>query len=266
MYESRDHAFVVCAYKENPFLESTVRTLLEQTVPCEVVISTSTPNEHIESVGKALGVKVIVNPRPHLAGDDWNYGYDSVEAPLVTIAHQDDYYDPRFLEIVLETLNAYPPNEVSLTFTDYFEMRDGQRVDSNVLLNVKRIMNAPFRVRSLNGVPFVKKRVLAFGSSICCPAVTLVKPVAGPSVFNTTYKNSCDYKTWVDLAFSKGRFVYIPQKLVGHRIYAESATSLNLAEDIRKAEDAEILSTLWPRPVARLVNSIYALSEKSNNL
>ena len=63
-----------------------------------------------------------------------------------------------------------------------------------------------------------------------------------------------------------GRFVYISKPLVGHRIYAESATSLNLGEDIRKGEDLEILSTLWPKPIAKLVNGVYALSEKSNAL
>ena len=33
------------------------------------------------------------------------------------------------------------------------------------------------------------------------------------------------------------------------RIYPESATTLNLSENIRKKEDFEILSTLWPRPI-----------------
>ncbi len=266
MYQPEDHTFVVCAYKENPFLDSTVQTLVEQTVQGRILISTSTPNESILAVGEKHGVPVIVNPRPHLAGDDWNYGYDAADTPLVTIAHQDDYYDPRFLEEVLATLNNYEQGEVMLSFTDYFEMRNGARVDGNLLLNIKRLMNAPLKHSLLNRSRFVKKRVLSLGDSICCPAVTLVKSVLGPSIFDTTYKNSCDYKTWVDLAFGEGRFVYIPRKLVGHRIYEESATSLNLADDIRKAEDAEILSMLWPRPIARLINAVYALSEKSNQL
>ena len=266
MYEPRDHTFVVCAYKENPFLESTVKTLLEQTVAGKVLISTSTPNDHIRTVGAAHGIPVVVNPQPRLAGDDWNYGYDAADTPLVTIAHQDDYYDPHFLETVLASLNRYEVADVAFSCTDYFEIRDGERVESSLLLNIKRLMNAPLRVSALNGSPFIKKRVLSLGNPICCPAVTLVKPVLGPSVFDTVYKNSCDYKTWVDLAFERRRFVYIPRKLVGHRIYAESSTSLNLADNIRKAEDAEILSALWPRPIARLINSVYALSEKSNEL
>ena len=88
----------------------------------------------------------------------------------------------------------------------------------------------------------------------------------GESIFDTTYKNSCDYKTWVDLAEKTGGFVYIPKRLLLHRIYAESATTLNLSENIRKKEDLEILSILWPKQIATVINNVYALSEKSNKI
>lgn len=266
MFNAKDHTFVVCAYKENPFLEDTVCALTKQSVLGDILISTSTPNDHIQSVADKFDVPVVVNPNPHLAGDDWNYGYDRAQTPLVTMAHQDDIYEPKYLETILEAANGYDPENLSILFTDYYEMREGKNVDKNVLLNIKRVMNAPLKSKKFNSSIFVKKRILAFGDSICCPAVTFNKGFLGNSIFDTTYKNSCDYKTLVDLACKPGNFVYIPEILVGHRIYAESATSLNLAENIRKKEDAEILETLWPRPIARLVNSVYALSEKSNEL
>lgn len=266
MYSAEDHTFAVCAYKENPFLESTVESLVNQRVFGKIIISTSTPNDHIRSVADRFDIPVVVNPHPHLAGDDWNYGYDSADTPLVTIAHQDDQYDPEYLATVLKALNAYEDDDVTMAFTDYYELRDGERVRKNPLLSIKRIMNAPLKVKALNGSSFVKRRILGFGNSICCPAVTYVKKRLGESVFDTTYVNSCDYKTFVDLARIPGRFVYIPECLMGHRIYAESATSRNLADNIRKREDAEILEELWPRPVAHAINVVYALSEKSNDL
>lgn len=266
MYSAKDHTFVVCAYKENPYIGDTIASLQAQTIETNIILSTSTPSGYLRSVCKRFDIPMVVNPSPHLAGDDWNYGYDAAATPLVTMAHQDDYYDPTFVECMLEAVNSYGSDEVLISFTDYFEMRDGKRVDSNTLLRIKRIMNAPLASRLFNGSKFVKKRILGFGDPICCPAVTLVKATLGPSPFDTTYKNSCDYKTWVDFAPMDGRFVYIPKHLVGHRIYAESATSLNLGEDIRKGEDLAILSTLWPKPIANLVNRVYALSEKSNAL
>lgn len=265
MFTADDHTFVVCAYKENPYLESTVQSLMEQSARGNIIISTSTPNAHIRQIAVSFDIPLIVNPEPHFAGDDWNYGYNHADTPLVTLAHQDDRYEPQYLSKILDALNRYESDNVSIAFTDYYELRDGKRVENNLLLRVKRLMNAPLKAKVFNGSVFLKKRILAFGDSICCPSVTFVKENLGQSIFDTTYKNSCDYKTLVDLASAQGRFVYVPERLVGHRIYAESATTLNLAENIRKKEDAEILEQLWPRPIARAINSIYALSEKSND-
>lgn len=266
MYTALDHTFVVCAYRENPYIGETIASLQAQTVETNIILSTSTPNDYLREVCLKYSVPMVVNPKPNLAGDDWNYGYDSAQTSLVTIAHQDDYYDPTFVECMVETLNTYGDDEVLIGFSGYFEIREGHRVDSNTLLRIKRILSLPLAFRMINGSKFIRKRILGFGDPICCPAVTLVKSKLGPSPFDTTYKNSCDYKTWVDLAGKEGRFVYIRKPLMGHRIYAESATSLNLGENIRRGEDLEIMSLLWPRPIVALVNNFYALSERSNAL
>lgn len=266
MYRASDHTFVICAYKENPFLGETILSVLNQTIQSAVILSTSTPNEYLKQQCKRFDIPMVVNPIPHLAGDDWNYGYNSADTKLVTMVHQDDFYEPTFLERVLSALNERGDGRELISFTDYYEIRDGERLSNSTMLNIKRIMNAPLRLASLNSRPWVKTRILAFGDSICCPAVTLVKKNVGESPFDTKYINSCDYKTWVDLARKPGGFIYIPKRLVGHRIYAESATSKNLGENIRRGEDLEILSTLWPRPVAALVNRAYAQSEKNNEL
>ena len=152
-YSSSDHSFVVCAYKDNPFLAKTIRSLQNQTVPSNVVGSTSTPSPYIERVCSECGVKMIINPKPHYAGDDWNYGYDSVNSKLVTIAHQDDCYSPTFLEKTIDCFNRYMENDVSISFTDYYEIRNGSRVNSNFMLAIKRIMNQLFLLPS-NGTVF----------------------------------------------------------------------------------------------------------------
>lgn len=267
MFTASDHTFVVCAYKENPYIVETIKSLRSQTASGGgVILSTSTPNDYLRSVCSSFDIPMVINPSPHLAGDDWNYGYDSAGTRLVTLAHQDDLYEPTFLECVLDAFNRRGDGSELISFTDYYEIREGRVVDDNAILRVKRVMNWPLRFGLVNGRPWLKKRILSFGDSICCPAVTFVRENVGPSPFDTTYVNSCDYKTWVDLARRPGGFLYVPRPLMGHRIYAESATSRNLEDDIRKGEDLEILSSLWPRPVARAVNRLYSLSEKSNAL
>ena len=100
-------SFAVCAYKENPYLASTVESLLAQDARCPIIISTSTPNDHISAVARRFEVPVVVNPDPRGAASDWNYGYDAAETPLVTIAHQDDYYEPNYLSTMLAAVNDY---------------------------------------------------------------------------------------------------------------------------------------------------------------
>ena len=265
-YTPEDHTFVVCAYKDNPYLGDTIVRLLNQSVPSTVIVSTSTPSDYIRGVCESRDVLLVVNPRPHFAGDDWNYGYDQAATPLVTIAHQDDEYDRTFLESVLAGFNRYRARDIQISFTDYRELRPEGTIESNTMLRVKRIMNKPFQVSALNGRKTVKRLVLGFGCPICCPSVTLNKELLGPYPFDVTLRDSCDYLTWVNLSSRPGRFLYIPRALMGHRIYAESATSRNLSENIRTRETLEIMERIWPRPIARLINRVYARSESLNTL
>jgi hypothetical protein len=41
--------------------------------------------------------------------------------------------------------------------------------------------------------------------------------------------------------------VYIPEILMGHRISEDSATTRNLANNIRQKEDLEIFEEFWPK-------------------
>lgn len=264
MYSAKNHMFVICAYKENHHIETTIQSLLNQTVKSKIVLSTSTPNDFLREVCDKYNITMIVNPERKGAGCDWNYAYDHADTELVTIAHQDDFYEPQYVEKIIDTINKYKEDDVILAFTDYYEYRNDTKVMTNKLLKIKRVMNWPLTKRGLQNSIWMRNRILSFGCTICCPAVTYVKKNAGDSIFDTKYINSCDYKTWVDLAKIKGAFVYIPEPLIAHRIYAGSATTANLSENIRAKEDLEIFNLFWPKPIAKFINNIYKTSEKSN--
>lgn len=266
MYSSKDHTFVVCAYKESAYLEELIRSLMAQTVKSRILVSTSTPNPWIRSLCDKYGLPMVVNQGESSISKDWNYGYNAAETPLVTIAHQDDIYEPDFLKETLKELNRRKNSEVQIAFTDYFEVKNGAKVYKNKLLTVKRILLLPMRWKKLGEIRFFKRRILSLGNPICCPAVTLNKALLGDTVFDEQYRNSCDYQTWARLAGEKGGFLYVPGKLMGHRIHAESTTTKNVAEGIRKAEDFEIMCQFWPRPIAAAINKLYAKSEESNNV
>lgn len=63
----------------------------------------------------------------------------------MTIAHQDDIYDKRYVECLLNNVNKV--SRPLIYFTDYAEVRDGAIVANNKLLNTKRILLAPLRVK-----------------------------------------------------------------------------------------------------------------------
>lgn len=264
MYTGKDHTFVICAYKENPHIEETIQSLKKQTVKSHIMLSTSTPNEFLKGMCEKYEIPMIINPEGKGAGSDWNYGYDHADTALVTVAHQDDFYEPDFLEQTLQYANRC--NNIILLYTDYYELRITEKVTKNKLLRIKRWMNKPLSWKIFYHSRFVRRRNLSLGDAICCPAVTYNKALAGTSPFDTQYINSCDYKTLADLSKKKGAFVYIPKQLVAHRIYPESATTKNLGENIRQKEDFEILCSFWPKPIAAMINKVYATSEKSNEL
>ena len=41
------HTFVISAYQESPYLESCIKSLKAQTVPSEIICTTSTPSPYL---------------------------------------------------------------------------------------------------------------------------------------------------------------------------------------------------------------------------
>lgn len=266
MYTSNDHTFVICAYKTSSYLEEAITSILKQSIKPQVIISTSTPNESIEGCAKKYNIPVFVHKNSRGLASDWNFGYQMAKTPLVTIAHQDDVYEPAYLEKMLAALNQYETGEVAILFSHYFELRKGSRVYKNKILRVKRLLEAPFSRRNLNNKAWFQRRMLGFGCFICCPSVLFVKDAVPNPPFDEKYKNSCDFKTWVNFTKLKKRFVFVPEPLMGHRIHQESATTEYISSNLRKNEDLEIFSELMPKPLAKLLNRVYSTSEKSNSL
>jgi glycosyltransferase involved in cell wall biosynthesis len=259
---SSNHTFVVCAYKNSPYLSASIESVLSQTVPSKVLMSTSTPNDHIRDAARKYGLDMVVNDDDPGIASDWNFAYEAAETDFVTLAHQDDTYEPQFAEKTLSALARN--NRPIIAFTDYFELRGEQRIFDNRLLKIKRAMQIPFRLSSDSR--FLRNRVLSFGCPICCPSVTYNKKRFPGFRFQTRYRNSMDWEAWCRLAQERGGFIYIPQALLGHRIYVDSQTTNVISSGERYDEDLEILTSYWPRTIAGLIMRAYAKSMDSNQL
>ena len=45
-----NHTFAICAYKESPYLEECIQSLMNQTVKSDILIATATPSKYIDDI------------------------------------------------------------------------------------------------------------------------------------------------------------------------------------------------------------------------
>lgn len=255
-----DHSFVIPVYGESPYLEFCIESLKNQTVKSPIILTASVESDFLRKTAEKFDLPVYVNPNGGGIGKDWNYALDQADTDLVTIAHQDDTYSDTYTESVLSAFEREP--ESIITFTDYGELRGDKTVNSNLNLKIKRMLLTPLRVLPSR---LSQKFSIMLGSSICCPSVTYNNNELLDYRFDESLKSNLDWKAWVDFYKAGKKFNYIPKKLMQHRIHEESETSRQLAQNNRKEEDIEILKELWPDWLAKIIGSVYQLSEKSNN-
>jgi glycosyltransferase involved in cell wall biosynthesis len=256
------HSFVVCAYGESPYLEDCVRSLRDQTVTTQVLMATSTPNRHIERVAARYDVPLVASGQKPGIASDWNHAIGCARTPLVTLAHQDDRYLPRYAEQVLTY--AERAQHPLIFFTDYAELRGDEVVVGNAILQVKRLLLAPMRHRPINDRRGDKRAILRWGSAVCCPSVTYCTDNLPQPPFSQGLSCDLDWDAWERFSRLEGEFVYIDEILMQHRIHEASETSRLIHDNTRTQEDFEMLCRFWPTPLAKLINLAYAGSQKSN--
>ena len=228
------------------------------------VILTIQENEWICSLSKRYRIPVVVNTGAHGITQDWNFAMNQADAKYVTLAHQDDIYEKRYAERAVRALDKAP--DPLIYFSDYYEIRGNDRIMSNRNLRIKRLMLLPLCGRGLQGSSFVRRRILSFGSPICCPAVTYVKDALPSPLFDDTFRVAQDWETWERLSALKGAFVFDPKPLMGHRIHEGSTTTELIADETRSKEELNVLQRFWPKPVAGAIEHFYKKGQDSNSM
>lgn len=258
------HSFVVCAYQESEFLEECVHSLVNQTVKSRILMVTSTPNEHIRGVADKYHIPLWINSGEGGIAQDWNFALSQSRTKYVTIAHQDDTYEPQYAGRIIRALQKQ--KKPLIAFSDYGELRNGRKEDKGHLVQIKRLMLLPMRIEAFTRSVFVRRRVLGLGNAICCPSVTYCMDNLAKPVFRIGLKSNLDWETWERLSREKGAFVYVSQVLMHHRIHEESTTSQLIHENKRGNEDYEMFLKFWPERIACFLTKVYSGSEKYNDV
>lgn len=260
MEKFSNHTFVICAYKESQFLEECIKSILNQNIRSNVIMATSTPNEHIKSLSEKYNIKLFINNGESGIGQDWNFGVSKTNTDYVTVAHQDDIYNEDYLDKIVTEINK--ENDFVIAFSDYNEIKNGIVIPLTINLKIKKILLKPLKIRGKS--KFCKKISLCFGSSICCPSVTLNTKILGKHPYKTELKSNLDWDTWYECSKYKGKFLYINKPLMKHRIHDESETSNLIGNNVRLEEDYQMFCKFWPKWFAKVLMKFYKKAIKTN--
>ena len=83
-YTGKNHTFAICAYKESPFLEECIQSLLGQTIPSTIIIVTSTDNAYIQNMAEKYHLELFINHGESGITQDWMFAYQSARTELMT--------------------------------------------------------------------------------------------------------------------------------------------------------------------------------------
>lgn len=259
------HSFVVLAYKESPYLEECLKSLVGQSRQSEIVISTSTPNDYITCMAEKYNFAIRVNPEPAGIASDWNFALRCVDSEYVTLVHQDDLYAKNYWSAVRSIFAAN--EKLLIVFTGYQEFDEHGVRQSGLNIRIKNfILGFFFRFGNVIRSKFWKSRLLSFGSPICCPAVTYNTSMLKGFQFDSGFTIDLDWEAWLRMSAMKGGFGYEKRPLMMHRIHVDSETSVGLSDNRRHVEDALIISSLWPYPLSLLISWLYRASYSSNKV
>lgn len=262
MEKFENHTFVICAYKESQYLEECIKSVINQNVKSNIIVSTSTPNEYIEQLAKKYNLLLYINTGKSGIGEDWNFGISKTTTDYVTIAHQDDIYNANYLEEIVKYLEK--GKDFVIAFTDYREIKNGKQIELTRNLKIKKMLLAP--LKTFKKSKFVKRRVLSLGSSICCPSVTVNTRITGKNPYKTELKCDLDWDTWYEMTKYNENFLYINKELMQHRIHENSETSNLIENNIRLKEDLIMLNRFWPKPIAKFIMKFYGQAIKTNKI
>ena len=256
----QNHTFAICAYKESKYLEKCIISLLKQNVKSNIIMATSTPNEYIEQMAEKYHIPLYINEGEKGIGQDWNFAVSQCSTDYVTVAHQDDIYQENYLEEIVKQLEK--GKDFVIAFTDYQEIKNGEVIPLTRNLKIKKILLMPLRFGGKSKL--IKRRIMSVGSPICCPSVTVNTKILGKKPYKTDLKCDLDWDSFYTFASYKGRFLYIHQYLMLHRIHEEAETSNLIHNHVRLEEDLQMLERFWPKPIAKVIMHFYHKAIETN--
>lgn len=261
MEKKFSHMWAITAHGESPYLEESVKSIVNQTVKSKMKIFTATDNSMIRAVAQKYGIEVVVRTGEDTIRYNWNFAYNNSDADWVTIAHQDDLYRDDYVEQLKNM--AENEEKATLFFSDYLPF-GGNSKGTMRNRNIQRIIKFPLKYRLFSDKKLWKRFALAVGNGICCPTVSYHKSVLGDDIYMLgscdIIKDNLDWELFAIIAKRKGRFLYYPKPLLNYRVHGGSLTKEYIGNHVRETEDMYMFRQFWPEWITRILMHFYRKS------
>ncbi len=260
---TQNHTFIVLCYKESPYLNNCIDSLLNQKIKSNIILSTSTPSAFLDKISAQYQLPLVVNKGLTGIAHDWNFGLQAAKTQFVTLAHQDDIYDENYLQSFQNNIEKLQISAIG--FTDYYELKNNLIIKNSLLLFVKKLLLLPIIVLKFTQKPFFKKSILRFGDPICCPSLIFNVKLLPANPFDSSFKMNLDWAFLWQISHGKDGFLIINKKLMGHRIHSESTTTQMGEQNIRIKEDlymfGQTLGPFWAKIITKFYQFSYFLNK-----
>ena len=151
------HTFVISAYQESPYLESCIKSLKAQTVPSEIICTTSTPSPYLTKLMEKYQIPLYVREGRSDIQEDWNFAISKASGEFVTVAHQDDMYNRHYTEELMKQFDKWP--DMTVFMTDAVTVKNGRLYHWGSKEMVKKLLRLPLKLHRYSDKESIKKGV-----------------------------------------------------------------------------------------------------------
>lgn len=256
-----EHSFAICAYKDSPYLEACIESLLNQSVKSKIFIVSSTPSDYIKNLAEKYNLSLFINIEKKGIGADWNFAYNKASTRLVTIAHQDDIYHKDYTKYLLKLKNKYP--DMSLFTTSSKTIRENILIEDTYIEKIKALLRTPLLLWEYSNKSVLKKISISFGNPIICPSCTYDRFLCGANIFSEKLNFVLDWECLYRLAKDTNRWIYINKALIQYRVHKESATKLCQENNKRIIEESFMFEKIWGKAITKFILFFYTKAHKA---
>lgn len=251
------HSFAVCAYGKSPYLESCILSVIKNIdendeYKSEVIICTSTDNEHIRGLASKYGIKMYLNTDGGSIGADWQFAYNCCAGEFVTLVHQDDIYSRHYKK---EFIKSYKKNTNQIIYSTSCYIAKEKLPGKFKLYKrdmtdfIKLLLKAHLQIPGFNKIKILKQLSLSFGNPFICPTVTYNKSVidkfSDGDLFDGKNGFVLDWKALWKLSFIEGAFVFNNKPLICYRVHARATSKEFTDNDDRYREEYDMFFEIW---------------------